>query len=50
VPLRIYFSERGFAKLELALAKGKRQYDKRKAITERDQRRDMDRRMKKYRR
>ena len=50
VPLRLYFNDRGFAKLELALARGKRQYDKRKAITERDQKRDMDRRMKKYRR
>ena len=50
VPLRIYFSDRGFAKLELALARGKRQYDKRKTITERDQRRDMERSMKKYRR
>jgi SsrA-binding protein len=50
VPLRIYFSERGFAKLELALARGKRQYDKRKTIAERDQRRDLDRSMKKYRR
>jgi len=50
VPLRIYFSDRGFAKIELALARGKRQYDKRKAIAERDQRRDIDRSMKKYRR
>ncbi|HUS72293.1 MAG TPA: SsrA-binding protein SmpB [Sedimentisphaerales bacterium] len=48
VPLRIYFSDRGFAKLELALARGKRQYDKRKTIAERDQRRDLDRSMKKY--
>jgi SsrA-binding protein len=50
VPLRIYFNERGLAKIELALARGKRQYDKRKAITERDQKRDVDRSMKKYRR
>jgi SsrA-binding protein len=50
VPLRIYFSDRGLAKLELALARGKRQYDKRKTITERDQKRDIDRDMKKYRR
>lgn len=49
VPLRIYFNDRGFAKVELALAKGKRQYDKRKTITERDQKRDLDRNMKKYR-
>lgn len=50
VPLRIYFNGRGLAKIELALARGKRQYDKRKAITERDQKRDVDRSMKKYRR
>jgi SsrA-binding protein len=50
VPLRIYFSGRGLAKIELALAKGKRQYDKRKKITERDQKRDISRDMKKYRR
>jgi len=50
VPLRIYFSGRGLAKIELALAKGKRQYDKRKKIAERDQKRDISRDMKKYRR
>jgi SsrA-binding protein len=50
VPLRIYFSKRGFAKVELALARGKRQYDKRRAITERTQKKDVDRAMKKYRR
>jgi SsrA-binding protein len=50
VPLRVYFNDRGLAKLELGLAKGKRQYDKRQAITERDQKRDVDRSMKKYRR
>ena len=50
VPLRIYFNSRGFAKIELALARGKRQYDKRKAIAERTQRRELDRNMKKYHR
>jgi SsrA-binding protein len=50
VPLRIYFNDRGLAKIELALARGKRQYDKRQAITSRDQKRDVDRSMKKYRR
>jgi SsrA-binding protein len=49
VPLRIYFNKRGFAKVELALARGKRQYDKRRAITERQQKRDIDRDTKKYR-
>jgi SsrA-binding protein len=49
VPLRLYFSKKGIAKIELALAHGKRQYDKRRTITERDQKRDIDRSMKKYR-
>jgi len=49
VPLRIYFNQRGIAKIELALARGKRQYDKRKTITERQQKRDIDRDMKKRR-
>ena len=49
VPLRIYFNSRGFAKIELALARGKRQYDKRTAITDRQQKRDIDRQIKKYR-
>ncbi|MHC4124769.1 MAG: SsrA-binding protein SmpB [Planctomycetota bacterium] len=49
VPLRVYFNNRGLAKIELALARGKRQYDKRKAITERSQKRELDRNMKKYR-
>jgi SsrA-binding protein len=50
VPLRIYFNDRGFAKIELALARGKRKYDKRQSITEREQKRDVDRNMKKYHR
>jgi SsrA-binding protein len=50
VPLRIYFNARGLAKIELALAKGKRQYDKRQSIAKRDQKREVDRSMKKYRR
>ncbi len=49
VPLKIYFNSRGLAKIELALARGKRQYDKRKSIAERTAKRDIDRSMKKYR-
>jgi SsrA-binding protein len=48
VPLRIYFSKRSLAKIELALAHGKRKYDKRKSITEREQKRDVDRDLRKY--
>lgn len=36
VPLKIYFNERGRAKLELALAKGKKQHDKRETEKRRD--------------
>jgi SsrA-binding protein len=42
VPLKIYFSA-GKAKITLALAKGKRKYDKREAIRRRDEKRDMER-------
>lgn len=42
VPLRLYF-RRGLAKVELALARGKRQYDKRAAIAEREADRRMER-------
>lgn len=49
VPLRIYFNERGLAKVELALARGKRKYDKRRSIGEREQKKDIDRDMRKYR-
>ena len=46
VPLRICFNEKGLAKIEIALARGKRQYDKRQTIAERTQKRDVDRDMK----
>lgn len=49
VPLQIYFNHRGLAKIELGLAKGKKQYDKRRAIAERQYKRDIDRNMKKFR-
>ena len=42
VPLRLYFKN-GRAKVELALARGKKQHDKRDAIREREQRREIDR-------
>lgn len=48
VPLRIYFNNRGLAKVELALARGKRQHDKRDSIKQRDQQRDLERSMKSY--
>jgi SsrA-binding protein len=42
VPLRVYFSH-GIAKLELGLGRGKRQFEKRQAIAEREHRREMQR-------
>lgn len=43
VPYRIFINARGFAKLEIALAQGKKVHDKRDAIQARDQKREMDR-------
>lgn len=49
VPTRLFLSERGLAKLEIALARGKKEYDKRETIKERDLKRDMERnRIRKY--
>ncbi len=43
VPHKLYFIERGFVKLEIALAQGKKTYDKRQSIKEKDLKRDMAR-------
>lgn len=45
IPYRIYFSERGHAKCEIWLAQGKKDFDKRNTIKERDIQRDLDRRL-----
>ena len=43
VPLKLYFSENGWAKVEIGLAKGKKIFDKKSSIKERDIKRDMQR-------
>jgi SsrA-binding protein len=43
VPLRIFFSEKGLAKLEIGLGKGKKLHDKRETIKDRDVQREMKR-------
>lgn len=43
VPLLLFLSDKGLAKLEIALAKGKKLYDKRESIKDRDNKRDLDR-------
>ena len=48
VPVRLFISDRGFAKLEIALAQGKKVHDKRQSIKEKDVKRDMDREMRRY--
>ncbi len=45
IPMRVYFKN-GKVKMSLALARGKRKYDKRESIRKRDEKRDMDRSLK----
>jgi SsrA-binding protein len=49
VALKVYFNARGIAKVELGLGKGKKLFDKREAITERDTKREVDRAIKRAR-
>jgi len=44
VPLKIYFNDRGFAKVEIAVARGKKKYDKREAI----KKREMEKKLREY--
>ena len=48
VPLKMFLSEKGWAKMEIALAKGKKLHDKRQDLKEKDDKRDMDRVMKTF--
>ena len=43
VPLSLYFNDRGKVKVELALVKGKKLYDKRRALADKQSKRDMER-------
>jgi len=43
IALRVFINEKGYAKLEIALAKGMKKYDKREAIKKKDMKRDMER-------
>lgn len=46
IPLTLFISEKGFAKLEIALAKGKKLFDKRESIKSKDVQRDLQRKLK----
>lgn len=48
VPLRLFINEKGLAKMVIALCRGKKEYDKRATIKEKDDRREMDRAIKRY--
>ena len=50
VPLHLFITDKGFAKLRIALAKGKKLYDKRETIKDRDNKRDLDRIKKSFKR
>lgn len=47
IPTKLFINEKGLAKLVIAVAKGKKVYDKRQSIKEKDDRREMDRAFKK---
>src|SRR5690606_27506848 len=47
VPIRLFINEKGLAKLVIAVAKGKKQYDKRQSLKEKEDKRSMDRMFKK---
>ncbi len=48
IPLKVYFNKRGWAKVELALAKGRKLYDKRELIKRKTLEREAQRAMKRY--
>lgn len=48
VPLVLFINDKGLAKLDIALCRGKKEFDKRASIRERDDKRDLDRFMKRF--
>ncbi|HEY0046832.1 MAG TPA: SsrA-binding protein SmpB [Flavobacterium sp.] len=50
IPLKLFTNEKGMAKLEIGLARGKKTYDKRESLKEQDTKRDLDRIKKEFKR
>ena len=48
VPLKLYITDKGWAKIEIALAKGKKLYDKREDLKQKDDKRQIDRALKEF--
>ncbi len=46
VPVRVFFNSRGLAKVRIAVAKGRKRFDKRRSIKEREVKREIDRKLK----
>ncbi len=49
IPIRLFMSDRGFAKIEIGLGRGKKTFDKRNTLKSKDSKREIDRVLKKYR-
>lgn len=49
IPVRLFMNERGLAKIEVALARGKKKFDKRQSVKQKETKREMERALKKYR-
>ena len=47
IPIKLFVTDKGLEKLEIGLARGKKMYDKRQTLKEKDDKREMDRMMKK---
>ena len=50
VPLKLFINDKGFAKIKIALARGKKLFDKRETLKDRDNKRDLDRLKKSFNR
>ena len=48
IPLRLFITDKGWAKIQIALCKGKKQYDKREVIKDRDNKKSLARLKKNY--
>ncbi len=48
IPLRVFMNDRGFAKIEIGVGRGKKKFDKRESLKQKDTKREIDRVMKKY--
>ncbi len=48
IPLKVYFNNKGIAKIEIGVGKGRKLYDKRRKLREKYQKRDTDRAMRRY--